>query len=195
MKRISSLSVLITISFALFAFPPIDKGDKVPDFSGPDENGKTWRLSDQRAEYLVVYFYPAAFTGGCTAQACSYRDHEADYSTLNASIIGVSGDEFENLGKFKKHHKLNFTLLSDIDGRIAEIFGVPTLDGNSIEKEVDGQTLQLVRGVTTSRWTFVIDSNGKLIYKDNNVSAASDPETVLKFISTHDERKSCVPRR
>jgi len=186
---------LITITFALFAFPPVEKGDKVPDFSGPDENGKTWRLSDQRAEYLVVYFYPAAFTGGCTTQACSYRDHEADYSKLNASIIGVSGDEFENLGKFKKHHNLNFTLLSDIDGRIAEIFGVPTLDGNSIEKEVDGQTLRLVRGVTTSRWTFVIDSNGKLIYKDNEVSAATDPETVLKFISTYDERKSCVPRR
>jgi peroxiredoxin Q/BCP len=176
------------------AFSPIDKGEKAPDFSALDENGQTWKLSDQRADYLVIYFYPAAFTGGCTAQACAYRDHTSEYSGLNAAIVGISGDDHKNLDKFKKHHNLNFTLLSDPEGKIAGLFGVPTRDGRTIEKEVDGQVLQLNRGITTSRWTYVLDANKKVIYKDSEVSARTDPETVLKFIRTHDGRKSCTPR-
>lgn len=195
MKKMASLSSVIALAFAFLSFAPIDTGDKVPDFSAVDEHGKTWKLSDQRANYLVVYFYPAAFTGGCTRQACSYRDHDTEFKLLNASIIGISGDEYKNLGKFKEHHKLNFTLLSDPDGKLAEIFGVPTREGKTFETEVEGQTLQLTRGVTTSRWTFVVDTNGKLIYKDSEVSAASDPESVLKFIATHNERKTCSPKK
>ncbi len=195
MKKFVSLSSLILLSFLLFAFGPIDKGEKVPEFSGVDESGETWSLSKQRADYIIVYFYPAAFTGGCTKQACSYRDHDAEFRKLSATIIGVSGDEYESLGKFKEHNNLNFTLLSDADGKIAEVFGVPIKDGKTIEKEVDGETLQLSRGVTTSRWTFVLDANKKLIYKDSEVSAATDPEKVLEFLTTHDERKSCVPRK
>jgi peroxiredoxin Q/BCP len=109
-------------------------------------------------------------------------------------VVGISGDEYGNLGKFREHHRLNFTLLSDPEGRIAEIFGVPTRDGGSIKREIEGQSLQLSRGVTTSRWTFVIDVNGKLIYRDTSVSAATDPETVLEFITTHEERRSCLPK-
>jgi peroxiredoxin Q/BCP len=174
---------------------PVELGKKVPDFSAPDENGNTWTLSEQRANYLVIYFYPAAFTGGCTAQACSYRDHEAGFSKLGASVVGISGDQVSSLKKFKQVHNLNFTLLSDQDGKIAGMFGVPLYEGDTIEKEMDGQTLELTRGVTASRWTFVVDVNGKLIYRDKEVSAATDPEKVLKFLATHDERKSCVPRR
>jgi peroxiredoxin Q/BCP len=195
MKRLGYFVIIAIVALATSAYDPVEKGDKVPEFSALDENGDTWKLSDQRADYLVVYFYPAAFTGGCTKQACSYRDHDTEFKLLNASIVGISGDDHQNLGKFKEHHNLNFTLLSDTDGKIAGIFGVPVRDGDSIEKEVGGQTLQLNRGVTTSRWTFVIDVNGKLIYRDSEVSASTDPEKVLKFIGTHDQRKSCVPRR
>ena len=93
----------------------------------------------------------------------------------------------------KRTLNLNFSLLSDPDGKIAEIFGVPTRDGATIEKEIDGNTLALTRGITTSRWTFVIDGNkGRLIYKDDEVTAATDPESVLKFIATHNNRKTCV---
>ncbi len=194
MKRFAFLSFLVLFSMLVCALPPVEPGEKVPDFSALDENGNTWTLSEQRTNYIVVYFYPAAFTGGCTQQACSYRDHKEEFAKLRAQVVGVSGDEYGNLEKFKAHHNLNFTLLSDPDGKIAETFGVPTKDGNSFETEVDGQTLQLNRGVTTARWTFVIDANGKLIYKDSEVSAATDPEKVLKFIATHDQRKSCTPR-
>lgn len=195
MKKIYALTLLPAALFLLASFLPLDKGDHVPDFTAMDENGKEWKLSDQRAAYLVIYFYPAAFTGGCTKQACSYRDHSEEYKKLHAKVIGISGDEFKNLGSFKSHYNLDFTLLSDNDGRIAGLFGVPTRDGASFETEVDGQTLQVNRSITASRWTFVLDVNGRLIYKDEHVSAATDPETVLTFLRTHDARKSCMPRR
>jgi len=194
MKKLFFLIPILLLTFNIYAASPMEKGDKVPDFSAIDENGETWELSDQRADYFVIYFYPAAFTGGCTKQACSYRDHDPAFKLLNAQVIGVSGDEYENLQKFKEFHDLNFTLLSDNDGKIAELFGVPTREGSTIEKEVNGQILQLTKGVTTSRWTYVVDRNGKLVYKDDDVQAETDPETVLKEITTHNSRKSCQPR-
>ena len=194
MKKLFFFIPVLLITLNIDALSPLEKGDKVPSFSAIDENGEPWKLSDQRADYLVIYFYPAAFTGGCTKQACSYRDHNAAFESLNAQVIGVSGDEHENLQKFKEFHNLNFTLLSDADGKIAELFGVPTREGSTIEKEVNGQLLQLTKGVTTSRWTYVVDGNGKLVYKDNDVQAATDPEDVLKALTTHNERKSCVQR-
>jgi peroxiredoxin Q/BCP len=194
MKKLFFFLPILLITLNIDAISPLEKGDKVPEFSAIDENGKTWELSDQRADYLVIYFYPAAFTGGCTKQACSYRDHNAAFESLNARVIGVSGDEASNLQKFKEFHNLNFTLLSDTDGKIADLFGVPTREGSTIEKEVDGQVLQLTKGVTTSRWTYVVDGNGRLVYKDDDVQAATDPEAVLKALTTHRERKSCVQR-
>ena len=194
MKKLFFFIPILLLTLNIYAVSPLEKGDKVPRFSAIDENGDAWELSDQRADYLVIYFYPAAFTGGCTKQACSYRDNDAAFKLLNAQVIGVSGDEYENLQKFKEFHNLNFTLLSDVDGKIAELFGVPTREGNTIEKEVDGKTLQLTRGVTTSRWTYVVDRNGKLVYKDEDVQAATDYEAVLKEIKTHNDRKTCQSR-
>jgi len=187
---------IVLFSF-LFNISGIDTsitiGDSVPDFIATDDEGSEWKLSDNyRHDYIVLYFYPAAFTGGCTKQACSYRDQNEDFEKLDALVAGVSGDDFENLTRFKKHHNLNFTLLSDPDGNIAKIFGVPVNDGGSIEKDIDGESLTLDRGVTTSRWTVVVDGRGKLIYRDNEVNAAEDSQTVLEFLTTHKARKSCV---
>ncbi len=184
---------MLLMALSINALEPIDKGDRVADFTIKDENGADWTLSEQRAQYIVFYFYPAAFTGGCTKQACSYRDHDPDFNKLGTMIVGISGDEHENLKQFKEFHSLNFTLLSDPEGSIAEIFGVPTRDGGTVEKEIEGNMLKLERGVTTSRWTFIVDgAKNKLIYKDENVAAATDPETVLKYISVHNQRKTCV---
>ncbi|MBL7113123.1 MAG: peroxiredoxin [Bacteroidales bacterium] len=171
----------------------INIGDSVPDFLAKDEEGKDWKLSDHyRHDYIVLYFYPAAFTGGCTKQACSYRDQNKDFENLNALVAGISGDDYKTLAMFKKQHGLNFTLLSDPKGQIAEIFGVPFNEGGSTEQEIEGQSLTLERGVTTSRWTVVVDGRGKLIYRDNDVNAAEDSETVIKFLTAHKSRKSCV---
>jgi len=194
MKKLFFILPVLLLTLNNYAVSPLEKGDKVPGFSSIDENGEAWDLSDQRADYYVIYFYPAAFTGGCTKQACSYRDQNPAFKLLNAQVIGVSGDDHENLNAFKAVHNLNFTLLSDADGKIAELFGVPVRDGATIEKEVDGKTLQLSRGVTTSRWTYVVDRNGKLVYKDDDVQASTDPEVVLKALTTHNGRKSCGQR-
>ena len=194
MKQSIIFAFILLLTLNAFATVGLEKGDPVPDFSALDENGNTWKLSDQRADYVVIYFYPAAFTGGCTAQACSYRDHNTAFKLLNALVVGISGDEYPSLKAFKSTHELNFTLLSDHDGKVAELFGVATRDGTTIEKEVNGKVLQLSRGVTTSRWTYVVDRNGRLVYKDDDVQAASDPETVLKALTTYNSRKSCVQR-
>ncbi len=76
MRKLFFLIPVLLLTLNNYAVSPLEKGDKVPGFSAIDENGSTWESSDQRADYLVIYFYPAAFTGGCTKQACSYRDHD-----------------------------------------------------------------------------------------------------------------------
>lgn len=164
----------------------VSLGNKAVNFTALDQDGEKWVLKKQlkEAEYLVVYFYPAAFTGGCTKQACTYRDHKAELEALNAMVVGVSGDKPETLELFALEHQLNFTLLSDESGEIAKLFGVPREDGGSIQREIGGETLDLERGTTIQRWTFILDRKGTLIYKDSEVSAAEDSGKVVEFLSS-----------
>ncbi len=80
---------------------------------------------------------------------------------------------------FKKAHELNYPLLADIKGDVANKFGVPLRDGGEIKKDVLGKEVTLVRGVTPGRWTFVIDKQGKIAFKDDKVSATEDSKKVL----------------
>jgi peroxiredoxin Q/BCP len=161
-------------------------GDKAPTFKAIDDQGKKWNSDGVVGEkVLVVYFYPAAMTGGCTKQACAYRDNKEKLSDLGIEVVGISGDEVVNLKYFKMAHDLNFPLLSDLEGKIAKQFGVPTKDGGEITREVDGEEKKLKRNVTTSRWTFAIGKDGKIIYKNTEVNAAEDTEHVLKAIQAY----------
>ena len=161
----------------------LKKGDIVPSFEAVSDNGEIYKSKDVIGKKnLVVYFYPAAMTGGCTAQACAYRYSKDDLENVDAEVIGVSGDEADGLALFKKAENLNFTLLSDPEGKIAKIFGVPVRDGGSIEREVDGKTYTLKRGITTARWTFIIDKSGKLVYKSTEVNAGEDSKNVLAVL-------------
>ena len=161
-------------------------GDKAPTFKAIDDQGKKWNSDGVVGEkVLVVYFYPAAMTGGCTKQACAYRDNKAKLSDLGIEVVGISGDEVVNLKYFKMAHDLNFPLLSDLDGSIAKKFGVPTKDGGEITREIDGEEKTLKRNVTTSRWTFAIGKDGKIIYKNTEVNATEDSENVLKAIQAY----------
>lgn len=190
-KHIIIISAIALICLS-FNGTILNVGDNVPDFETVDDKGMPWKLTDHlNVSYLVVYFYPAAFTSGCTTQACSYRDLNKELAMMNASVVGISGDEVKNLGLFKKEHNLNFTLLSDKDGKIASIFGVTVREGGSFDTELGGQKLQLSRGVTDARWTFIIDRNSKLIYREINVDPSTDSQTVLEFIRLHESRKSC----
>jgi peroxiredoxin Q/BCP len=158
-------------------------GDKAPAFTAKTDDGSIWKLADFKGKKnVVVYFYPAAMTGGCTKQACAYRDSQPAIESANAVVVGISGDNPDGLKLFKKAENLNFTLLSDEKGEIARMFGVPVKDGGTITREVEGKSYDLVRGATASRWTFIIDKKGNIVYKNEQVDAAKDAEAVLAFL-------------
>ena len=158
-------------------------GDRVPEFSGVADNGKTWRSSDHVGKRtLVVYFYPAAMTGGCTKQACGYRDLRTRLTKLGVVVVGISGDRTQNLKYFKHVNRLNFPLLSDTSGTIARAFGVPLSNGGTIKRTVDGKEVELTRDRTAARWTFVIGRDGKIAMVETDVNPEGDAQMVAEAI-------------
>lgn len=184
MKNISTIFLLFFV--VSLTFSQVALGDKVPNFNALDQDGSKWVLKKQlkSVDYLVIYFYPAAFTGGCTKQACSYRDQKGDLARAGAQVVGVSGDKPGTLGLFALEHQLNFTLLSDESGEIATLFDVPQNEGGTINREVKGQALDLIHGTTIQRWTFILDQKGNLIYKDTEVDVAADSNKVVEFLTS-----------
>lgn len=161
----------------------VSVGDKVPRFSATTDDGSKWNLDDYLGKsYLVVYFYPGALTAGCTKQACAYRDNKQDLLDAGVDIVGISGDKPDNLKLFRKAENLNFTLLSDQTGDIARLFGVPTGQGGSFRKVVDGTEYELNRDLSEKRWTFIVDKDGKIVYKNDAVDPEKDSQQVLAFI-------------
>jgi thioredoxin-dependent peroxiredoxin len=158
-------------------------GDVAPVFQARDDNNAVWSSADHVGKkILVVYFYPADLTGGCTRQACAFRDDSAQLEKAGVTVVGVSGDSPENHQLFRKMHALNFTLLADEDGTVAKTFGVPIREGATIMKTIDGVEKSLTRGVTAARWTYVIGLDGKILHKDTSVDAGADSRNILKVI-------------
>ncbi|MES4891150.1 peroxiredoxin [Streptomyces sp. NPDC096012] len=103
----------------------VQVGDKVEDFALPDETGAVRRLGELLAEGpVVLFFYPAALTPGCTAEACHFRDLAAEFADVGARPVGISGDGVEKQREFAGLHGLGMPLLSDADGAVRERFGV-----------------------------------------------------------------------
>ncbi|MFD8424079.1 peroxiredoxin [Streptomyces sp. NPDC059466] len=103
----------------------VEVGDKVEDFVLPDETGTDRRLSELLDDGpVVVFFYPAALTAGCTAEACHFRDLAAEFAAAGARPVGISGDAVERQQEFAGRNGLGFPLLSDVDGTVRERFGV-----------------------------------------------------------------------
>ncbi|MEU9918424.1 peroxiredoxin [Streptomyces sp. NBC_00490] len=103
----------------------MDVGDKIEDFELPDETGTPRSLSSLLADGpVVLFFYPAAMTAGCTAEACHFRDLAAEFDAVGARPVGISGDSVERQQEFSGKHTLGMPLLSDADGTIRERFGV-----------------------------------------------------------------------
>lgn len=163
-------------------------GDAAPKFTAKDDAGKDWKSEDHVGKkVVVVYFYPADFTGGCTKQACGFRDDLDQLSKQGIEVIGVSGDTAETHAAFKKYHKLNFALLADEDAKLAEAFGVPFEKGAKtfeFDVEGNGKKTAFTRGATIKRWTFVIGKDGKIAAVDNMVNAAEDSKNILKVAKT-----------
>jgi len=135
-------------------------GDKAPAFSLPDAEGKTVKLSDYKGRKVIVYFYPAASTPGCTKQACDFRDSLGQLNEAGLDVIGISPDKPEKLAKFRDAEELTFPLLSDPDRTVL------TEWGTFGEKTMYGKTVQ---GVIRS--TFVVDEKGIIEVARYNVKA------------------------
>jgi len=100
-------------------------GDQAPDFTATDQTGATVRLSEILADGAVVlFFYPKAFTPGCTKESCHFRDLAAEFADAGAQRVGVSSDDVSTQAEFDAAHQLGFPLLSDPDRAIAKLFGV-----------------------------------------------------------------------
>ena len=182
MKMITIL-ILCFLSWSCLQAVDLSEGDPAPEFEAEDDGGVLWKSKDHIGKkILVVYFYPADMTGGCTKQACGFRDDRDKLVAEGVEVIGVSGDSVRNHQLFKRVHELNFTLLADEDGVVAKKFGVPSNEGGSIERKINGKAETLTRGVTTSRWTFIIGLDGKIVYKNSKVNAAQDSKIILEVV-------------
>ncbi len=159
-------------------------GDAAPVFEAKDDTGKVWKSTDHVGKKIVVvYFYPADMTGGCTKQACGFRDGMKSLTEKGVEVVGVSGDTVHNHVLFKKAHDLNFALLADTQGKVAEKFGVPfTAEEKTVKATIDGKEESLTRSGTAKRWTFVIDKSGKIASKNTTVNAAEDPKAIEDVI-------------
>ncbi|GAA3997101.1 MULTISPECIES: peroxiredoxin [Streptomyces] len=103
----------------------LEIGDKIEDFTLPDETGTPRSLTDLLADGpVVLFFYPAALTPGCTAEACHFRDLAAEFAAVGARPVGISGDAVERQQEFAGQHNLGMPLLSDPEGTVRELFGV-----------------------------------------------------------------------
>ncbi len=161
----------------------LSEGDVVPIFEARAADGMVWRSEDHVGrKFLVVYFYPADFTGGCTRQACGFRDQMKHLEEAGVEVVGVSGDSVDNHQLFARVNSLDFPLLSDEDGKISKAFGVPVREGATITRMVDGVEKSLVRGVTASRWTFLINAEGRIVHKNTAVDAEQDSKNILETV-------------
>jgi thioredoxin-dependent peroxiredoxin len=151
--KIKLFPALLTATAILFStattFAAMPKaGDTAPLIAGQDQNGKDYKLADHVGKKAVLlYFYPKDFTGGCTKEACGFRDGFEGFTTNNVEIVGVSFDSAESHLKFITQYQLPFTLIADTDGKIADAYDVRTA-GKS----------------TARRVSFLIGLDGKIVH-------------------------------
>ncbi len=151
----------------------LNVGDSAPLFSLLDENENTVQLADYIGKnYVLVYFYPKAMTPGCTVQAQGLRDSKAQLAKLNTVVFGISPDEPKRLAKFCQRDELNFTLLSDVDHKVADAFGVWGLK-KFMGREYDG----------IHRLSFLIGLDGKIAHVFNKFKTKDHHQVVLDVIT------------
>ena len=127
-------------------------GDTAPVFSGTDQTGATFNLADYIGKTnVLLYFYPKDFTGGCTKEACGFRDRVADLAKNNVIVVGVSYDSVDSHKAFMAKYNLNFTLLADPDGKIVNLYGT-----------------QMATMKMSSRVSFLIGLDGKVVHVTNS---------------------------
>jgi peroxiredoxin Q/BCP len=144
----------------------MQRGDPAPDFELPDQDGVARRLSVLLHDGpVVLFFYPAAMTAGCTKEACHFRDLAAEFKAAGVQRVGISRDAVDKQAQFATLNTLDYPLLSDADGAVAELYGV--------KRGKLGERL----GVRVKRWTFAIGADGVLvdvIHSEVNMNVHAD---------------------
>ena len=146
-------------------------GDKAPEFSLENQDGKIVNLSEFIGKTVVLYFYPKDNTPGCTSQACGFRDINEELEKMNVKLLGISKDKISSHTNFIEKYGLNFDLLSDPEKEVHELYGTLT------EKNMFGK---IVFG--TSRDTFIIDEEGKIKEIFRKVKAKDNPFEILYYL-------------
>lgn len=149
-------------------------GEPAPDFSGLTTDGARVSPKDFRGRKLVLYFYPMDDTPGCTRQACSLRDHNAEIAAKGAAILGVSTQDAASHEKFTRKYRLNFPLLADTDGAVGRAFG--TIGGGGLlaaAKALIGMA---------DRVTFIIDEKGRIAHVIDRPDVSNHAEEVLAHL-------------
>jgi peroxiredoxin Q/BCP len=147
-------------------------GDQAPDFTLPSSTGKSVKLSDLKGKNVVLYFYPKDDTPGCTKEACTFRDNLPRFGELDAVVLGVSKDSLDSHAGFIKKYGLNFTLLSDEDLTVNNLYGT------WVEKENYGRKYW-----GTERSTFVVGKDGKIRKIFRKVKVDGHEKQVLEALS------------
>ncbi|WP_062995175.1 thioredoxin-dependent thiol peroxidase [Nocardia mikamii] len=147
-------------------------GDPAPDFTLPDADGKPVSLADYRGRKVIVYFYPAASTPGCTKQACDFRDNLAELNEAGLDVLGISPDKPAKLAKFRDNEKLTFPLLSDPEREVLQEWGAYG------EKTMYGKR---ITGVIRS--TFLVDEHGIIEVAQYNVRATGHVAKLRRDLS------------
>lgn len=146
-------------------------GDSAPDFELPDGEGRPVKLSSYRGKPVVLYFYPADDTPGCTKQACAFRDRKADLESRGAVVLGISPDDSESHAAFSEKFQLNFPLLADHDHKVCERYGAWR------EKKQYGKAYMGLQ-----RSTFLIGPDGVVSKAWKSVKVEAHDEAVLKAL-------------
>jgi thioredoxin-dependent peroxiredoxin len=144
-------------------------GDPAPDFTLPDADGNDVSLASLRGQRVIIYFYPAAMTPGCTKQACDFRDSRAELSDAGFVVLGISPDSQAKLAKFRDKEGLTFPLLSDPDRAVLTAYGAYG------EKMMYGK-----KSVGVIRSTFVVGPDGKIEQARYGVKATGHVERLRK---------------
>lgn len=146
-------------------------GSPAPDFTLPDADMEMVKLSKLKGKTVVLYFYPKDDTPGCTLEAIEFSDLDEEYARHDAIVLGVSRDDCMSHADFRDKHGLTVNLLSDVDGKVCDKYGVWQ------EKEKDG-----VRKMCLQRSTFLIDRNGVLRHLIYGVNPKGHAQEILNLI-------------
>ncbi|MHA3723178.1 thioredoxin-dependent thiol peroxidase [Leucobacter sp. HY1910] len=149
----------------------LEAGQPAPEFALPDQDGVTRSLSDYLGETVVLFFYPAAMTPGCTKEACDFRDAEAALQAAGVRVLGISRDKIEKQRKFADRDELGYPLLSDVELDVHRAYGAFGTK-NSYGRIIEG----------VIRSTFVIDADGNVAHALYNVKATGHVARVRKLL-------------